>query len=249
MAVTTRDVVLGTADGSMRLYEARPDSRAKAAVIIVHEAFGVNDHIEDVSRRAAAAGFHAVAPDLFHRSGLGTVPYRSDVATLLKMNEGLSDATIVSDLDAAFAHLADAGFDASACGLIGFCFGGRVAFLAAARRAFGASVGFYGGGIVRATKSGNFPALLDQVPTMRTPFLGLHGDLDEIIPAVDVHALRDRLRADAPVAADVVIYHGARHGFHCDARPRAFDEAAAVDAWARALRWLDEHVVTREGAQ
>src|SRR5205085_4671466 len=71
--IVTTDVTVSTADGPMRMYEARPADRARAAVIVVQEAFGVNPHIQDVTRRTAAAGYHAVAPEFFHRSGAGAV--------------------------------------------------------------------------------------------------------------------------------------------------------------------------------
>ena len=67
--MATADHTRMTSDGPMRIYEATPDGAAKGALIVVMEAFGVNDHIEEVTRRAAAAGYHAVAPDFFHRAG------------------------------------------------------------------------------------------------------------------------------------------------------------------------------------
>ena len=71
--ISGQDVTVETADGPMRLYEAKPPGEARGAIVVVQEAFGVNPHIEDVTRRAAAAGYHAVAPDFFHRSGPGAV--------------------------------------------------------------------------------------------------------------------------------------------------------------------------------
>src|SRR6476661_1112075 len=100
----------------MRLYEARPDGAAgpgggaKAAVIVIQEAFGVNDHIEDVTRRGADAGYHAVAPDLFHRSGGGTVPYGQFDKVIEKFQDIYGDEAILIDVDAALDHLRAAGF-------------------------------------------------------------------------------------------------------------------------------------------
>src|SRR5688500_18682286 len=154
-------------DGSMRLYEARPDGDAgpgrgaKAAVIVIQEAFGVNDHIEDVTRRFADAGYHAVAPHLFHRAGGGTAPY-GDFAKVIPLYEGLTDEGIVMDVDAARAHLRRGGFDDDHTGIVGFCFGGRVSFLIALEHALGAAVGFYGGGIV-TQRFPQFPTLIERV--------------------------------------------------------------------------------------
>jgi len=73
--VQTATHTLATADGDMELYEAAPDGDTVGAVIVIQEAFGVNEHIRDVTRRFADAGYHAVAPALFHRAGGGEAPY------------------------------------------------------------------------------------------------------------------------------------------------------------------------------
>ena len=72
-AMRTSETMVSTADGEMLLYEAAPDGDRHGAIVVIQEAFGVNAHIQDVTRRAAAAGYYAVAPDLFHRSGPGSV--------------------------------------------------------------------------------------------------------------------------------------------------------------------------------
>jgi carboxymethylenebutenolidase len=240
--MTADTLVLSTPDGDMQLYEALPDPGAtvRGAVLVVQEAFGVNDHIQDVTRRFAAAGYRAVAPAFFHRSGPDSVVDYSDFGPVLEMFQGLgSDDAILTDIDAALAHLRAAGFADDRIGLVGFCFGGRVSFLAAARRRLGAAVGFYGGGIVHG-RFPQFPALVDEAPTLQTPWLGLFGDLDGGIPVEDVEALRDALKS-ASVETDIVRYADAEHGFHCDQRP-AYNEAAAKDGWSRALAWFDAHL-------
>ncbi len=229
---------LSTPDGVMELYEASPDGEPRGAVIVVQEAFGVNDHIQDVTRRFAAAGYHAVAPAFFHRAGGGTAPY-DDFTKVMPLFEGVNDDGILADVDAALAHLETEGFDRSKIGIVGFCFGGRVTFLAAARRALGAAVGFYGGGIVAASPLG-LPALVDEAATLQTPWLGLFGDLDKGITVEHVEQLRGALDG-ASVDVEVVRYAEADHGFHCDARASYHAESAA-DAWRRALEWFDTHM-------
>jgi carboxymethylenebutenolidase len=233
-----RTIDVQTADGPMALYDATPDGDAKGAVIVIQEAFGVNEHIEDVTRRFAAAGYHAVAPHVFHRSGGGSVDY-TDFGSVLPHFEALSDEKFLMDVDAAIAFLREAGWSDEQIGIVGFCMGGRVTFLVAARRALGGAVGFYGGGIVTA-RFPQFPALIDSAATIKTPFLGLFGDLDQGIPIDDVERLRDEMKA-APVDSDVVRYADAEHGFHCDRRP-AYNEAAAKDGWRRTLEWFDGHL-------
>jgi carboxymethylenebutenolidase len=235
---TTADVSVETADGPMRVYEATPDGTAKGALVVVMEAFGVNAHMEDVTRRAAAAGYHAVSPDLFHRSGGGVAAY-DDFGTVMENFKTVNDEGILVDIDAVLAHLRAAGFTDDRIGIVGFCFGGRVTFLTAARRTLGAAVTFYGGGIV--TSSALAEALVDEASTLTTPWLGLFGDKDKGIPVEDVEKLRGVLDAANPVPHDIVRYD-ADHGFHCDGRPAVYDEAAATDGWRRAIAWFDEHL-------
>jgi carboxymethylenebutenolidase len=237
------DREITTAEGPMRLYEAVPDGEPRGAVIVIQEAFGVNPHIEDVTRRFAAAGYHAVAPDMFHRTGPGAVVDYGDFGSVIEHFVGIgSDAAILADVDATIDYLHGIGFADGQIGIVGFCFGGRVTFLVASQRAIGAGVGFYGGGIVTA-RFPQFPALVDGAQNMKTPWLGLFGDRDESIPVDDVEQLRKAL-TDAPVDAEVVRYADAEHGFHCDARP-SFNAGAATDAWSRTLDWFGRHLGAR----
>ena len=234
----TQSVEVQTPDGAMRLYEATPEGEARGAVIVIQEAFGVNDHIEDVTRRFADAGYHAVAPELFHRAGGGTAPY-DDFTKVLPLFEGLSDQGFLDDVDASLAHLAAAGFGPERVGIVGFCMGGRVTFLVALERALGAAVGFYGGGIVTG-RFPQFPPLVEQAGELKTPWLGLFGDQDEGIPVADVEQLRTALEG-APTDTHIVRYEDAGHGFHCDVRP-AYNPAAAKDGWDRTLAWFEDHL-------
>ncbi len=229
---------LDTADGPMELYEAVPDEANGGAVVVIQEAFGVNDHIRDVTRRFASAGYRAVAPALFHRAGGGTAPY-DDFSRVLPLFESVDDATILTDVDAALDHLRSAGFADEQIGLVGFCMGGRVSFLVAISRAIGASVGFYGGGIVSG-RFPQFPPLIDRAGDLATPWLGLFGDLDQSIPVEDVETLRTAL-ADLDTHTEIVRYSNAEHGFHCDVRP-AYNADAAADAWRRTLAFFDERL-------
>lgn len=235
----TRTLTLDTPDGAMPVYEATPDGVARGAVIVVQEAFGVNDHIEDVTRRFGAAGYHAVAPHVFHRTGSPSYGY-DDFTVVIPHMLALSDAGLLVDVGAVLEHLRAAGWEDRQIGVVGFCMGGRVTFLVAGHEALGAAVGFYGGGIVTA-RTEAMPALVDLIPGMRTPWLGLFGDVDGSIPVADVEQLRDELNASADVDTAIVRYPDADHGFHCDVRD-AYDDEASRDAWARTLTWLDDHL-------
>jgi carboxymethylenebutenolidase len=232
---------LSTPDGPMRVFCATPDAAPRGGIVVVQEAFGLNAHMEDVARRFAGAGYLAVVPELFHRSeDPGPFPY-DDFAAVIPAMGALTDDVMLADIDTTLALVADRGIPPERTGIVGFCMGGRVSFLVAARRGLGAAVGFYGGGIV-TSRFPMFPALVDEAATLQTPWLGLFGDRDGSIPVDDVEALRAAL-VDAPVDTEVVRYPDAEHGFFCDLRP-SYSPDAAADAWPRTLTWferLDPH--------
>jgi len=232
-----RTVSVDVADGAMGLYRAEPAGSARGAVIVIQEAFGVTEHIQDVCRRFSAQGYLAVAPHLFHRSGDPIIAYEEAANTLPHLKQ-LSAEGLEADVDATLAQLAAAGFEPARIGVVGFCLGGSVAFLAAARRALGAAVTFYGGGI----SQGRFgiPPLTDLGAELKTPWLGLYGDGDQSIPADQVESLRKAAEA-ATVPTEIVRYPEAGHAFHRDGGD-SYHETAAKDAWLRSLQWLDTHL-------
>jgi carboxymethylenebutenolidase len=231
---------VSTSDGPMRVFEAAPSGVPRGAVIVVQEAFGVNNHIQDVAGRFAAEGWHAVAPEFFHRAGPEPVASYDDFSKVMALYEGLDQAGALRDVDATLELLHGKGFSDPSIGAVGFCWGGHISFLIAARRAIGASVGFYGGGIASPGHFQGFPPLIDEAATLKTPWLGLFGDLDASISVDDVEKLRAALE-NAPVDHEVVRYRDADHGFHCDARP-SYHPDAAKDGFARALAWFESHV-------
>ncbi len=222
---------------SIPLYEAAPEADPIGAVIVIQEIFGVNDHIEDVARRFAAAGFHAVAPHLFHRDGVNTLPYDYEVAK--PHMENLTADNMSADVAEMLNYLAAKGFPASSTGIVGFCLGGSVALLAATQHPFGAAVTFYGGGVAQGRLG--IPPLVDVAASLRAPWLGLYGDRDPSIPVEDVERLRVAA-AKANVPTSIVRYPEAGHAFHCDPRPSNYHETSARDAWSKAVDWLGRYL-------
>ena len=219
----------------LSIYE--PSGTPKGGIVVVQEAFGVNEHIEDVTRRLASEGWLAVAPHLFHRSGDPQLGYE-DLSQVMPHMGALTVETILDDVDAALGHLAGAGIGPERVGVVGFCMGGTVALVTAVRREVGAAVSFYGGGVAKGRFG--FGSLVEEVAGLRAPWLGLYGDLDTGIPVEEVEQLR-AAAATAPPPTEVVRYPDAGHGFHCDLRS-SYHEASARDAWARTLSWFDEHL-------
>ena len=230
-------VTVTTPDGDMDIYDVTPEGTPKGAVVVIQEAFGVNDHIEDVTRRFAAEGYRAVAPHLFHRSGDPKLGY-DDIGQVMPHMQALSDQAIYDDLDATFAYLARAGFPLDRTAIVGFCMGGTVTFYAAVRYGLGAAATFYGGGVAQGRFG--FEPQTEVAGGLQTPWLGLYGDQDKGIPVDEVEQLRTAA-AGAAVPTEVVRYPDADHGFHCDAR-ESYHPASAPDAWRRTLDWFGEHL-------
>lgn len=233
----TSTLSLSTADGPMPAYEASPAGAAKGAVVVVQEAFGLTPHIESICRRLADAGYRAVAPALFHRSGAPVFEY-GEFEKLMPVMQELTAVGIRDDVTAAVDHLTGAGFASGAIGIVGFCMGGTVALVTGVERPLGAAVTFYGGGVSQGRFG--FAPTVELAPGLQSPWLGLFGDLDQGIPVADVEALR-AAAATAAVETEVVRYPDAAHGFNCDDR-EAYHEASAADAWARTLAWFDQHL-------
>jgi carboxymethylenebutenolidase len=226
-----------SAGSAMKLYDVEPDGAARGAVVVIQEAFGMTDHIQDVCRRLADAGYRAVAPHLFHRTGDPVIAY-DDMQSVMPHLGGLNAEGLEADLDATLEYVRAAGFADARIGIVGFCMGGSVVVLAASHHALGAAATFYGGG-VHAGRFG-MPPLVELAPQLQTPWIGLFGDNDQSIPTEQVEALRDAAK-QASVPTEVVRYADAEHGFHCDARG-SYHEPSAKDAWARTLAWFDSHL-------
>ncbi|MHB8146249.1 MAG: dienelactone hydrolase family protein [Vulcanimicrobiaceae bacterium] len=218
-------------DSPMDMYVARPDDATTAfpAMLVFQEAFGVNAHIRDVTDRFAHLGFTAIAPELFHRTGRGVEGSYTDFAALAPHFGALTRAGLEADIDAAYAWLkADAAIDASRVAAIGFCMGGRVAYLANARVPLKGAISFYGGGIA--------PDLLSLANDQHAPLLMFWGGLDGRILPEHYHAVAAAL-TDARKIHEQVIFSQADHGFFCDARA-SYNAAAASQAWALTQAFL-----------
>jgi carboxymethylenebutenolidase len=233
----TQWLTLETADGPMRVYEARPPSPTGRAAVILQEAFGVNEHIQEIARRVAERGFLALAPDLFHRSGVGELTYDQRAEAMAQIGQ-VDAKAIAIDVRAVLDHLRDKeNIGAKCAAVIGFCFGGRAAFTAAAYiPGLGAVAVFYGAGIAAGPH-----ALLDRAREVTAPLLMHVGADDPVIPAEQVAAI-DAALSGAGVDFKQHVYAAAGHAFACDARPQMFRPQAASDAWERTFAFLDKHL-------
>jgi carboxymethylenebutenolidase len=220
-----------------RAYVARPAAAGAApGVVLIQEAFGVNAYICSEVRRLAAAGYVAIAPDLYRGE---TLDYRDKSEAAEKMKTQ-PDAFMIGEIGAAIAYLdADPGVAHGGYGVVGFCMGGRLAFLTAAEfpdRIRAAAI-FYGGGIAPAVASRR-PALGARVLDLEARLLFNYGADDASI-APDEHARLAEALSAAKLRYTIDVYAGAPHAFANRVR-ESYRPAAAEAAWAATLRLLDE---------
>jgi carboxymethylenebutenolidase len=235
-------VVIPTADREVPAYRAMPAKPGPfPVVIVVQEIFGVHEHIRDVCRRLAKAGYMAIAPEMYVRQG--SVAEMTDVKEIIaKVVSKVPDAQVMSDLDAAVAYAQSTGKgDTAKLGITGFCWGGRITWLYCAHNAnVKAGVAWYGKLVGDA--SANTPRhAVDIASELKAPVLGLYGAADQGIPVDTV----DRMRAACQAAGktcELVVYPDTPHAFNADYRP-SYRPEAAKDAWAKMLLWFRDHGV------
>jgi len=214
---------LRAADGhTFSSYLARPADRPRGAVVVVQEIFGVTGHIERVADQYAAEGYLAIAPALFDRlqPGVNLAYDEAGVACGVGFMQQADFGHVMLDLQAAI----DAVDHAGAVGMVGYCWGGLVTYMAGSRTTVAAGVAYYGGGITR---------FLAPVPRCAMQFH--FGEQDSHIPPSDV----EKIRAAFPQGE----YHlyAAGHGFNCTDRA-SYDAAAAVQAFERTTEFFGKYL-------
>ena len=239
MDVETRSINIKTPDGSMPAHVARPKgaSGKLPAVIVVQEAFGLNENIKEIAGRIAAEGYQAVAPNFYYREGGKAVGYGALQEAIGLMGRW-TDAQIVSDVRATVAALeSDPGVRADRIGITGFCMGGRVSYLAACEiPTIRAAVPFYGGGIAGQQFTPGAAAPVTLTAKMRAAIQLHFGENDAYIPLSAVEEIRQALQREKK-DFEIHVYKGAGHGFFC--RERAdYNEEAAKLAWERMKGFL-----------
>ena len=217
-----------------------PKSGAKrGSVIVVHEIFGLTDHIKDVACRYAQAGYTALAPDLFTREGTPP-PMSAGFGPLMEFVNKITDAQIMGDLDGASQTLRAMRASNGKVGMVGYCWGGRVSMLYDAHApALNAAVAYYGRISGKATP-GQPTHPIDVAAKMHAPLLGNFGAEDTGIPPAEVDKLREALKA-AHKTAELYEYEGAGHAFNNDTRESYRPEAAKL-AYRRSLEWFEKYL-------
>ena len=194
-------IELTAADGhSFGAYRADPVGTPKGGLVVIQEIFGVNSHMRSVADRFAGEGYSVISPALFDRAERGAeLGYtQEDVQRGLKLREDAGGEGPLADVQASINALKGAG----KVGVIGYCWGGTLSFLAATRLSgLDCAVGYYGGGIAEAANE-----------MTRVPVILHFGETDHTIPMSDVETIREH-------HPDMTIYtYPAGHGFNCDQR-------------------------------
>ena len=231
-----------TMAGGLPGYVARPAGKGRhPAVIVVNEVFGVHEWIKDVCRRLAKAGYVAVAPAFFFRADPGnTLATLKEFPPIMKIVATAGNEQVMGDVAATLEWLGKQGFVApKRTAITGFCWGGTVVWMAAARfDGLKAGAAWYGRikGPPTSTEARQWP--IDIVATLKAPVLGLYGGLDKGIPVADVEAMAASLVAGkanpASARSSIRIFANADHGFLADYRP-SFNPVDGPDGWGRML--------------
>jgi carboxymethylenebutenolidase len=232
-------VSIPTKTGAIPAYMAKPaGKRGLATVVVMHEIFGVHEHIKDVCRRFAKQGYLAVAPEFFHRQG--DPSKLTDMAAIFaNIVSKATDAQVLGDLQAALDWSVGHGGVKGLAGTTGFCWGGRIVWLAsAAMPDLKGGVAWYGR--IRTTVNEANPTHpIDIAEKLKWPVLGLYGGADSGIPNSDVDEMKTKLSfgTDAAQASEIILYPDTPHAFHADYRP-SYRKQQAEDGWKRCLAWF-----------
>jgi carboxymethylenebutenolidase len=215
-------VRLKAADGhELDAYVAEPKGKAKGGIVVVQEIFGVTNHVKRVADQYAAAGYKAIAPAMFDRIKSGITLDYTEIQQGIAYMLQLKWPNTLADLEAAAAEVRPAGSAA----VVGYCWGGTVAHVAAAELKLDAAISYYGGGVAK---------MLDKRP--HCPVLYHFGDHDHSIPMPDV----EKIQKAYPDSA-LYVYPGAQHGFNCDERA-SYSAADAKLAFTRSIEFLGEQL-------
>jgi len=219
----------------LRAWLARPENvESPPGVMLYIEAFGVNEHMRNVADRYARAGYAAIVPDIYH----GVTADYGDMDTALGALKKLDDAQIVKESAMALDALERAGVN-SRPATVGFCLGGRLAFLAGLElgERLSAAVSYYGGGIGAEKDRFGRPILIERAAEFAPPLLLHYGGQDGSIPPAE-HGRIAAALSEAGKRYMMSVYPQAGHGFDCNAR-QSYDAEASAEAWALTQQFLE----------
>lgn len=239
--ITAGEVKIPTSDGEMPGYRAMPEKGSNfPTVLVVQEIFGVHEHIKDICRRLAKAGYLAVAPELYARQG--DVSQIQDIQQVIReVVSKVPDTQVMSDLDATVDWAGKNSGNTAKLAITGFCWGGRIVWMYAAHSPkLKAGVAWYGRLITPPNEMAPTNPI-DVADKLKAPVLGLYGGKDQGIPQESVDKMNAALK-EAGGKSSITVYPEAPHGFHADYRA-SYREVDAKDGWFRMLVWFKKNGV------
>ena len=235
---SARTETVSTADGRFGAHVVVPAAESGPGILVLQEIFGVNTYIRSVCDRLASLGYVALAPDVFWRQhpDFTVEPDQGEegFAAAMAMAQGYDWSHVAADLGAAFDHLATMAETVGRVGVMGFCFGGTLAFHAAADLRPACAVSYYGSGVAAA--------LDEKADAVECPILFHFGDDDPYLPNADVARVQDVFAARHD--ALVVVQHGAGHAFDNHTSAVFSEPKAAAAAWRVTDHFLAQHLST-----
>ncbi|MGK7941872.1 MAG: dienelactone hydrolase family protein [Crocosphaera sp.] len=242
--ITTEAIIINNGDLKIDGYLAKPQQDGVfPGVIVVQEIFGVNDHIRDVTRRFAQAGYIAIAPAIYQRLAPGfETGYTAEAVEIGRQYKNQTKASeLLSDIQATIDYLYRLPeVKKTGLGTIGFCFGGHVVYLVSTLPEIKATASFYGAGIFNWKPGEEGKATVECTPDIKGTLYAFFGTEDASIPPEQVEGIETALK-DNNIPHQLFRYSGAEHGFFCDQRG-SYNQAAAQDAWPKVLELFDSQL-------
>ncbi len=244
MTMADRNIRIDVDGTEVPAYLALPEgSGPRPGMLVIEEIFGVNDQIRDVCRRFASEGYAAISVEHFHRETEPLTPY-ADRETAGEKMRRLKDAEMVAEMRAGVDYLKTlAEVDENRVGVIGYCLGGTLSYLAAAKMPdLAACVVYYGTAIVNDDLNENTPvAPISLTKDIRCPVLGHFAEKDHAVPLEHVERIKGAL-SDAAKTHEIFVYEGALHAFFRDNDPNRYHPDAAGLSWRRTLSFLEKNL-------
>jgi carboxymethylenebutenolidase len=227
-------VTLPVTDGTqLDAYVAFPEDQGVfPSIILLQEAFGVNNHIRSIAERLCQEGYVVIAPDLFHRTAHRLEASYADFPAIAPHYQAITKEGLTADLQASYDWLQQQpNVLPEKVGSIGFCLGGRVSFVANTVLPLAAAVSYYGGGL---------DTLAGDAGKLHGPHLFFWGGKDAHIPQEKIDPIINAVKAAGKDYINTVISY-ADHGFHCDER-ESYHPLAAKEAWATTLAFFENRL-------
>ncbi|MFA5565134.1 MAG: dienelactone hydrolase family protein [Acidimicrobiia bacterium] len=231
---TTREETIIVEGGEMKAHLAVPTSGTGPGVLLIQEIGGVNGYMEEVAGRLANLGYVALAPDVFWRVQPGFVVQEFSDETFpkaIEVSSQVDPALAVADLGMALEHLRELPETTGGVGVLGFCFGGTMAYLVGAEYEPDIVVSYYGSGVAGA---------IDRAADIVCPMLMHFGGKDPFLPMADIETIESGTSGMENV--QIVVQPNAGHAFDNHASPVYYDQGAAQAAWEITAAFLSENL-------